>query len=92
MIDTAAVSFEITGMERCHRRATVAVFNVRLVFDGVEINTYGWTLEDRGECYATSSPRHRGANGRWVPSLDLPAELIQAVANEVLGLLGSPVT
>ena len=92
MIDTAAVSFEITGLERRQRGAVVATFGLRLSVDGIEIGTSGWQLADVGEAYETRAPRHRGADGRWVPSLDLPPDLMQAVAAEVLGMLGFSVT
>ena len=92
MSDTVAVSFEVIGLERCHRGAIVAVFNVRLVVDGIEIGTHGWQLADLGEHFETRAPRHRGAGGRWVPSLDLPPDLMQAVAAEALRMLELSVT
>ena len=92
MSDTVAVSFEITGLERCHRGAVVATFGLRLSVDGIEIGTSGWQLADLGEHFETRAPRHRGADGRWVPSLDLPPELMTAVAAEVLAALELSVT
>ena len=68
--------------------ATIATFGVVLIIEGIEIITAGWSVERRGADFEVASPHHRTAGGRWNASLELPAELFDAIGAEVMAVMG----
>jgi len=89
MTDTASIEFELISVEPCRREPVRAVAAVRLAIEGIELTIAGFTLEARGTAVSVIGPRHRDPiSGAWCPSLDLPDELMAAIAHAIGGRLG----
>ena len=87
--DTASIEFELISVEPCKREPVRAVAAVRLSIEGVELVANGFTLEVRAGKVSVIGPRYRHpVTGAWCPSLDLPDELMAAIAHAIGGRLG----
>lgn len=85
MSDTLPVSVEVLGVETVNRGGLLALSNVRVSFDGVEIEIQGVQVRRRPDGRVTvDSPCYRGGNGRWLPAVVLPPELGQAITDIVV--------
>lgn len=86
MTDTLPVSVEVLGVEIVNKGALLALANVLVSFDGVEIEIQGVQVRRHPDGRVTvDSPCFRGGDGRWLPALVLPPELGQAIADAVTG-------
>lgn len=82
--NTLPVQVEVLGVEIVNKGGLLALANVRISFDGVEIELQGVQVRRHpGERVTVDSPCFRGGDGRWMPAVVLPPELGQAVAEAV---------
>jgi hypothetical protein len=86
MSETATVTFTVFSMERVHGLGRlVGLANVEVVVAGVAITVQGVRILQRpGGSLVAEPPRFRHPDGRWIPSVELPQALSDAIAAEVL--------
>jgi DNA-binding cell septation regulator SpoVG len=84
--ETATVRFTVMRLERVTGHGGLIAFAaVEADLDGivVTIDGVGVVRSQDGRLFA-QAPRFRGSSGEWRPAIGLPAELAQAMGEEVL--------
>lgn len=88
-LETVPAEFEVVDLELVHRGRLIALASVVLNVAGVEMMFSG--LQVRGEldrALSVEMPAYRHpASGRWMPAVRIPAELGQAIADQVLDMV-----
>lgn len=93
MSATLPVTVEVLGVEVVNKGGLLALSNVRVSFDGVEIEIQGVQVRRHPDGRVTvDAPCYRCGDSRWLPAVVLPPELGQAVADAVVEQLRHPTT
>lgn len=86
--ESISVAFEIHAVERVNAGKLVALAEVGITVEGVEFRVQGVrVMRLPTGLLAVEAPRFRRPGGEWVPAVTLPAELKQAIADEILAMV-----
>lgn len=83
----AVCQFSVISVQRIAAGDVVALADVALDLDGIEMKLHGLQVVRVPLGLVARMPRYRAPNGRWVPAVELPEELAQAIGAEVLATI-----
>ena len=86
--DVVSVSFEVNEVELVNAGRLHALATVTITVEGVELRLQGVrVMRLPTGMLAVEAPRFRRPAGEWVPAVQLPAELKDAIAKEILDMV-----
>ena len=66
------------------------LFDVQIDIQGVEIDVRGFQGRERRGAISIRAPQFRGGDGRWLPALILPDNVMSAIGDAFVEEIGRP--